>query len=491
MVITNVRTVTPTHWIPPTNSAHYKVTVERTDGTIDDITTKLITMRIKDAATSSIGNFEFQLYNVNNSYGKVWTGMEIVRYYCDYGSATPTTLRFRGRMEKTTKENHKFRGSGRSESVFVFTQIINKEYSGIDAGVIVKDLFDTYGQGRYDTSEINITTGVTLDLSFLDISFWDAIQSTCEAAGYYCHVDAALVVQFKEVGSVVNSEEGIVHGFNLVRVGNFAPDIQQVKNQIKVVGGKVDGVQIWYTSDDTTSQTAYGIREKVYTDSSITTHAAAKEYADFLLSKHKDPPVIGDVTGLLLPSIQPGQKIRLSSPLHDLPPGDYTVIAYETTIGSTGRLLTKVTINKEVKTISQVFKDRIQREFRTSGNAGNPDDLAFSDIELFNSSTGTLSKTEITSGVLQVQSGESSGTWISATYSPGTGATIGSIRLDLVGAALSSIVLEVSTDGGSTYYPATRGTVIAINSGTEITVKATLYSTAQIDSLAVKYSTTT
>ena len=155
MVVKNLNNVTPTYWVPPIYTANWRVTVERSDGTIDDITDIILNMKIEDGVTEGIGNFEFEIPNPNETYTDVWTGMEIFRYYADYAAGTPSTLRFRGRIEKPSNENNNMRCTGRSESLFVHEQNVSKDYVDKDAGYAIKDLFDTYGESRFDTSGIN------------------------------------------------------------------------------------------------------------------------------------------------------------------------------------------------------------------------------------------------------------------------------------------------------------------------------------------------
>ena len=388
MVARSLKTIRPKVWVPPIYSANYKVTVERSDGTIDDITDIILHLKIEDGVTQGIGNFEFEIPNPNETYSNVWNGMEIFRYYCDY-AATPTTLRFRGRVEKPSKRNNNVLVTGRSESLFVHGQDIHKDYLNKDIGFIIKDLFDTYGQSRYDTSGIDVSTGTTVTMTFLDLPFWDAIEAVCTAGGYDCYVSASLTVEFFESGSRTNTDEGIVHDYNLIEVGDFAPDLSFIKNQIRVIGGTIDGVQVFYTANDTAAnQTTYGIRRETINDDGIITIAAAKELAEFVLIERKTPPTLGDVKGLLLATIQPGEKIRLSSPLENIPPAAYEIITYVHEISDEG-LFTTVKINKESKRISHVLKERIQREHRRTDASSNVDDLDYSEIELYNEEVGT------------------------------------------------------------------------------------------------------
>ncbi len=490
MTTRSLRGITPVIWVPPTTGANWKVTVTRSDDSVDDITDILLMLKIEDGVTSSIGNFEFEIPNPNETYTNVWTGMEIFRFYCDYGGGVAATLRFRGRIEKPSNQNNNLKVTGRGESLFVQDRDVNATYTAQDGGYIVKDLFDTYDGGRFDTSSIDISTGVTLTLSFLDLPFWDAIESVCTAMGYDCYVDADLVVQFFLAGSITNEDEGIVHDSNLLEVGDFAPDVTFVKNQIKVIGGVVDGVQVMYTAVDLTSQTAYGIRPKTFNDDGLTNFDDVKENADYILADLKDPPTVGDVTGTMLATIKPGDKIRLSSPQENLPPAAYRISHFVHKI-TDGFPTTTVTVNKEAKRLSHVLKDRIQREHRLTDAAGNPNDLDFAEIELFNSASGSYSSTEISQGVLKMTTGNSSGSWTSAAIATANAKNVDEIRIGIVGDNLPGCTILVSADNGLNYQTVGRDDVIIMGStGKAIKIKLNLAGSAtQIDSVRIQYST--
>ena len=490
MVVRNLRRVTPQVWIPPIYSANYKVTVTRSDGTIDDITDILVSLKINDITTLGIGSFEFQIANPNETYTRAWNGMEIFQFFCDYASV-PTTLRFRGRIERASRASRAMlRVRGRSDALFVQGQYIMKNYVDQDIGYIIKDLFDTYGQGRYDTSGINTSTGITLSMSFRSIAFWDAIETVCNASGYDCYVASDLSIKFFESGSITNSGEAIVHDYNLVEVGDFSQDLTAIKNQIRVIGGEVDGVRVRYTANDLDSQALYGIRREEINDDGILTLAAAKDFAEGVLLDLKNPPIIGEVKGILLATIQPGENIRLSSPIDGIDPGLYKIISYIHEIGNDG-LFTTVSINKEDKKISHVLKERIQRENRLSGGSSNTDDLDYADIELFNEFSGTYSNTGIANGVLQLNAGEFFGDWISPQYGPSDGRTIDKVKVDLTGENLPGVIIKVSTDGGVVYTPVNKNTAVTFGVGNSVIVKLELTTGTRIDSIVVQYSMTT
>jgi hypothetical protein len=490
MVVKNLQTIIPHVWIPPICTANYKVTVERTDGTIDDITDILLSMKIEDGPTSTIGGFEFEIPNPNETYTGVWTGMEIFRYYCDYAAGVASTLRFRGRIEKPSYRNNNVLVTGRGEGLFVQGISVIKDYDTKDVGYIIKDIFDTYAESRFDTSTINVSTGVTLTISFSDLPFWEAIEAVCEAAGYDCYVNCNLIVKLFETGTEVNTGEAIVHDYNLVEVGDFAPDLSTVKNQIRLIGGSVDGVQVMYTANDTASQTAYGIKREPVTDDGIVSFEVAKEYAEYLLEKYKTPEIEGEVKGILLATIQPGESIRLSSPLENIPPGTYRIVSYTHEIGNEG-LYTTVTINKGAKKVSDVLKERIQREHKQTSSSTNPDDLDYSEMELFNANVGSMSGTKISDGVLLLIDEATPGTWISPAYGPGDGRVFDDMKIDIFGDNLPGATIGVSINNGVSFQTVNKATKFTLSAGTSVMIKLTLTSTTQIDSLLIQYSMTT
>lgn len=491
MAVKNIQTKRPKIWIPPLYSANYKITVERNDGTLDDITDIILNMTIEDGVTEGIGNFKFEVPNGNETYTTTWTGMEIFRYYSDYATDA-TTLRFRGRIEKPSKIDNNIVCTGRGEALFVHGQNVFKSYIAQDSGVAIKDLFDTYGESRYDTSEIPLSTGELITLTFTDLPFWDAIEAICTSSGYDCYVNASLVVKFFAQGSIINSIEGIIHDNNLISTGDFASDNTYIRNQIRVTGGTINGVKVRYTANDLVSQASKGIRSKNIINDGIITFDAAKELANFELTNNTAEPNVGKIKCTLLSTIQPGEKLRISDPLNNIQPGTYRIIQYEHNIDMSGDLTTTVIMNKKPRTLSLILKDRIKRENETPDSTDNQYNLDFATIELFNESTGSFINTQASDGILQLTPGKTTGKWISPTYSSATGTDITKILIALVGDNLPGVTIEVSTNNGISYTTVTRDELINFSvTGKSIKVRLSLLgSTTQIDSMQLQYSTT-
>ena len=67
-------------WTPPIYTTLYKLEVIRADGTIDNITDLVHACEIEDGVTDTIGRFEFEIWDPNETYVTAWTGNEVFKY---------------------------------------------------------------------------------------------------------------------------------------------------------------------------------------------------------------------------------------------------------------------------------------------------------------------------------------------------------------------------------------------------------------------------
>jgi len=484
--VRGLQRIRPFVWIPPVVTANYRITVE-SDGVEEDITDIAFPFTVEDGVTDGIGNFEFTVPNVNETYTKKWTGMEIFRYYCDYASGVASTLRFRGRLENPRKNGNNVTATGRSETLFVHGTNIQRDYQNVDAGAIIFDLFTTYAGGRFDLTEINQTTGILLTFTFSETPFWDAIEAVSDAAGYDCFVSALLVAKFFERGTILNTEDALVHDKNILFTGDFTDDVTLVKNKFKIVGGTIGGVQVRHTANDTESQNRYGVRDETINDDGIITYAAAVEFGDSLLDLSKNPPQIGEVRGIMLATIQPGDSLLISDPLNGIDPKYYKTRSFIHAFTEQEGLTTQVVINKSSRKVSRIFRENIQRAFKKTNTSGDTDDLGFSEIELFDDNSGTHLGTEIVGGLLRLASGQSSGTWTSYQFANNT-TNINKVKLNIFGDNISDVTIEISVDNGGTYQELTRGALVTMGAGTSALIRLSLITGATVDSLQFQYS---
>jgi len=467
-------------YISPPRPAKYKLTIDD-----EDVTNKIVNLEVEDGVTDIIGRFSIEFYNPNNIYTNKWTGMETVRYYKDY-ETTATTLRFRGRIEKISYQGHKIKLTGRSEALKFLNITVTKSYINENCDVILKDLIDNYGSS-FTYVNVNLCTA-KLTVNWSQKPFWECVQELCTASGYDCYVDASLDFHFNIKGSVKNIVEGIIHNKNLVSVGDYGDDIVQSKNRIIVYGAEKDGIKQIYTAEDTANQAIYGIREKVINDSNVTTYEQAKDLADYELAKSKEPVTVGEVKGILLATIQPGEQILVSSPNDNIPGAHYNIVSYKDQVGE-GKFFTTVRINKEPKKVSDILKDNIQNIDKAGDKSINPEEMRYSYDFLFDADSGTHANTEISGGNLQLETGNTSGNWISPRRT--VNANITDAYIVAVGEDLSNIIFQVSSNDGVNYEACSnKSRITLINQEKKLRVKVIFSAaTARLDSLQVQYKT--
>jgi hypothetical protein len=477
--VMNIKKIRPVIWIPPQSTPEYRITVEK-DGVEEDITQLCSDITVEDYVTESIGKFSFNIYNGNDEHTNKWIGNEIFRYCND------TTLAFRGRIEIPSKQTFKLNVFGRSESLVFLEKKVTKQYVNTECSAILRDIIDTYGAG-FTYNNVNTST-IAVTINWYRKPFWDCVKDLCVAAGFEAWVGPDLDFYFFQSGSVDNQMDAIVHDINLIEVQDFAPDITQVKNQIRVNGASIAGAQVLYTANDTTSQALYGVRIEDINDNGITSYEQAVDTGEYELSVKKDPPLFGSVqAAYLLGDYKPGEKIRISAPSENLPYNYYVGIGYKDELKfEQGQLMTTVYLSKLARQISTVLKDRIQTENALGTVYSNPYDMDDGYISHFDEVSGTPNNTAISNSTLYATS--VGGYWISPVRTLNQNIT--QAYLILTGNELQNVTVEVSGNGGSSYVSITNGSLanLGASSGIELVYKVTLATTtASVDSVNMMY----
>jgi len=467
-------------WVPPTYAPLYKLEIVRNDGTEDDITDYIYSAEIVDGVTDTIGNFEIEIDNSDESRTGIWTGNEVFNFYCDYATSA-TTKRFRGRIEKVSYQDYKIKVIGRAESVKLLNVTVTQSYEGEETSVVLKDLFDKYAT---DFTYSNVNTSTTnVTFNWYQKPFWECVQDLCHSAGFDAYIDSSLDCHYFESGTVDNSTEAVVHESNLIEVGDFANDYSLIKNRVIVYGAEIEDMPLFKTAEDSDSISENGVKELIIKDTNITTETQCQERADYELSLSKDPPLVGDVSSIGLATIQPGERIRISAPNSNLPPSFYKIISYKHKIE--GFMQTTLTIEKEPKKVYHVIKETISQGQKLT-ETPNPNEMRYSWLFDFNSDSGTHSSTEITGGVLKTD-GSASGTWISDTNAIGENVTV--VELRAKGESLPGTNYYVSSDGGITYQSISLNTALTLSPpGQNLKIKIELNSAdTQIDAISLLY----
>lgn len=487
MAVRNIYKPASYVWIPPYSTPKYKITVEK-DGVEEDITNLCGNIVVEDYCTESIGKFSFEIYNPSETYTNKWIGNEIFRYYKNIENTT--TLFFRGRLEKISKVGYKLKVDGRSESLKFMTLLVTKQYTSTDTSTILNDLISTYASGFTGT---NVTTsGVSITVNWYRKPFWTCVQELCTAAGFECYVDANLDFHYFLSASIDNEDDAIVHNFNMIELEEFTPDVSQVRNKIKVSGAIQEGIQIFYTANDTTSQSLYGIKEEAINDDNITSYTQAVEIGTFELERLKDPPLTGSIiSAYLLNSYKPGENIRISAPSEGLNPGMYIGVGYKDELNfEGGSLQSTVYLNKEPRKVSHILKDRIEQENSTKSTPINPYDMASSYDFLFDVNSGTHTNTNIANSVLYPTA--IGGFWVSNLGDRQTTSNVSEVYLYLDGTELNNVTVQVSCNGGASYQTLTNKvkTTMTTAIGTNVLLKVTFATvTASLNSLSLQYNT--
>jgi len=486
VAVRNIRRVKAFAWVPPNTSAEFNFELIKKDGTIVDFTDRWEAVQIMDGVTEGIGTFKLKIPDPNEEFHNAFLGGEQFLYRSDYATSA-TTLRFKGRIEKVGHQNNTFMASGRSEALFVADVTVTQTFEGQDAADIVRSLFSIYGEGRFTTTNVEASTGQTLNLAFRQKPFWKCIEEICLAVDRSCYVDATDDVHFFEKGTQINNDESIIHEFNLLDQSDFSDDLAQVRNRIVFYGANIDGGQILYTAEDKDSIAEFGVKEEIINDQNVSTFNEAQENAESILAFKKDPPKVGDVKSILLATVRPGDSFYISNPSGNLPPARYNTISYEHDF-SQDLLSTKVTIERKSRQLSQLLKRRVETENDLQNASENPHELRFSRVVTYvNEDTASETNVEQVNGVLKLVSA-GSGVWLSGSRI--LPANLNNVFVRTFGDALTGVTVEVSGNGGVTFQEIAADTLANISeaTGTNLVIQVTLDDLAtQLDTLTLFY----
>lgn len=471
-------------WIPPQYNLIHKI--ELYDGTTaTDVTDIVIEGDYNDGVTELIGNFSFKIDNSTQAYTDLFSPYDKIRIYLDYGTEA-TTMRFVGLIERISKSEHTLVITGRGTAAKFIGKNVTYWAINMPRSTILSQIISQYFT-ELTTTNLE-SDAVTATVNYVDMPFFDVVEEICSAAGFDAYIDKDNDFHYFESGSRQNTTEAVVHGYNLIETGDFSPDASNIYNKVKVYGAEIGGMPIIATAQDTTSQTTYGIKELKINDSSIITTTQAQARADYELSINKDPPIIGEVTSLGLPTIAPGEMIRISDPMNGLDPNYYAIQGFTHKFSNDEPVMTTLTVQKQRSTIPKILKKRIKFESRITATT-NPFELDYSEIFDFSTDTGTHDDTEIeinpatNQGVLKTTGG-ATGTWISETISLDD--NIAGFEIRFSGSNLEGTEFSISTNGGITYNPVWYGR--SVPTGQDIKIKVSLKSaSARLDTLAFLY----
>ncbi|HED06287.1 MAG TPA: hypothetical protein ENI61_06360 [Ignavibacteria bacterium] len=490
--IGNVKPIQAIHFIPPKFNPIYKIELVSSTETID-VTKSLVDGDFTEGVTGTIGSFNFKILDPSNNYSDKINEYDLVNLYIDYGTAA-TTLRFSGKIERKVNTEHIYLElTGRSLAMITTGVNVIYDSGGLKArSIILKEIIDKYFSGVISTSGIEDDL-TEVEKVYSEVPFWDIVEELCNSGKYDAYISTSLIMNYFVRGSRENKTEAIVENRNLIQTIEFAKDTEELVTKVRVYGKSVEGIPVLATSSSNTNLTG-GIDKVLKIDNTnITNVTQAKEFADQKYAANNFLPTIGSIKSLMLPTLLPGEKLRIVSPTNNIPPLYYEIYSYTHTFSSSGSPITTVNIKKPRLNLPGILKKNIK--FKTDITASdNPYSLDSSYIFDFKSDTGTHSGTAIkinsSTGKGELYSPGGFGTWTSPIVT--TSLRLSAIYPKLSGTDLKSVLLRVSSDGGNIYTPMvagikslpsgknTRFQIIINSTTTNITAAGFLYSTYDI-----------
>ena len=495
MAVRNIRGIggrkpIPIHvWIPPVFSAIYKIEVY--DGTTTtDVTDYVIEGEYTDGVTETIGNFSFKVDNSTQNYSTTFNLYNQIKIYMNYG-ATATDLVFVGMIERLSKAKSNLIITGRGAAAKVIGKNITYAATDKARATILSEIIAANFSTILTTNNLEADT-TTLTVNYYEKPFWDIVEEICQIGGRDAYVDKDFDFNYFVTGSRANTTEAVVHTYNLIETGDFTPDASTIANKVRVYGLSTAGLPLISTSSDSSSQATYDDKDLKITDESIISASQIQSRSDYELARYKDPPTIGTVISLGLPTLLPGEKLRVSDPLNSVDPDYYQINKFTHKFSNDNPFMTEVTIQREHTSIPKILRKSIKQsaELMTSVNAN---DLDYSYIWDFNTAMGTHSNTQISispnatppEGVLKTTGG-ATGTWESDVLE--LGSNISAVEVRIAGQNTAGTQLFVSTDGGTVYNTVLSGDT-TITAGRDIKIKVVINSaTTEITAVALLYN---
>lgn len=424
------------------------------------------------------------LVDSEGDYAREYTGGETIEFFCDMVDGT--TSIWKGTLEHPKR---KFGGAYTLELIGSDFQAdltditVTEEYTNENCEDILRDIISKYLTG-YTTTNVGDST-VETTIKWNNKPFFDCVLDLCEIAEYDAYVDTDKDFHFFERESITNDSESIVWNDTLMEIKNFGADQTDVRNRIIVYGEDESGLPIVYQADDTTSQTANGVKEKIIKDSSARTYEQCKSIGDGTLAAEKDKANKGEVSSLIVPTMRPGQMVWLTNPVQDIT-DTFRLIKYTHKYPEYATTL----IFAKDKTIPTIFKERKKAEL-ASENLTNPFKMKGSLNLTFDTEddydTTASSTVELSESNLIVTSGNSSGVMVSNRRTTTTDIT--AVHLKIKGDFLSGTTYSVSTNDGGDWETISSETLKTLSStGKNLRLKINLTSAdTRIDSVSLLY----
>ena len=284
----------------------------------EDVTSYTHATNVMRRCNDGVCSAGITLVNKHARYTNKWTGAEVVKVYHDYVDATHQV--FEGRMDEGAL------GAGMSGLIFnVFARDYGVEAlevpvykfwtSAVTCDTVFKALIDGYMSGYTYTGVDAFTT--TMQPEWEGVPLWQCLKEIAEKCGalFYCgdHSHGWHDWQMFKSGSRTCLDEMIALKGNINRFSNKW-SLLPIKNFVTVQAQSVEGLPLYRSAENLTSQSLYWKKWKSVTESNIRGNDYCQARADTFLDENDDKKYYGDFMSISLPKLLPGSQMLVIAP---------------------------------------------------------------------------------------------------------------------------------------------------------------------------------
>ena len=384
------------------------------DGT--DETSKIDQVEFVKPNTTGIGTFKVRLKNASGRISGLYKEGSVVKFF--YDNIDASRRQFWGRVDypKEIIGGSQFLELiGRHRSFILAETKVNYAATNADPADILRAIIDQLPD-EYGFTKNNIETiGITVDVEWNYVNFWDCVIELCEKAQTDCRIDDDLDFYFHKRDTKVNNNEYIAEGINHIRTIEHGKDDFQEKTRVIAVGQDDKGLPIVYTA--ISSKEGVEKKEFFLRSASANTVQKVKDLAIGKLRELEVRPKQSRYISIGLETLESGQNIHVSVPrqqIFEIPRVLQVKIRFNTR-GRSGGVRYETIMERELNGIPQILLESIRNE-RKVAIVQNSNKLNFSHNFDFNNDnlTESHSQTEVRDGLLKLSdSAFNNGRWIS------------------------------------------------------------------------------
>ena len=450
--------------LPRPHNHRYKITLAG-----DTITNDSFEVTWVKPVTEETGKFTLIINNNRDDYTNSFSTDDALKVYLDWGE-TPSTKVFEGFVESIEKVfdnsyGHTLKIKGKHVAGELLGVLVTGKFDDTPAYAVLNQLIADKAPSGFTNTNVENTgaCATTITKTFSDAPFWEAVNDICKLCSCDCYVDDDKDFHFFASNSKECVLDIVNYKDNLLDIGGIGLDNADKVNEVRTYGSDENGLPIIATSGS-------GNRQKVVKEDAISSMAEASELAS--AEENSAETEKGSTKCLGMTHINPGELIWVSYPPQKIQ-AQYKVYEVKSKI-KMGYFTTELELEIPRRNVSWLLRENIRKGLKTE-SLDNPNDMGYSFNEEFNDDNGSHTNTEEVDSQLKLQSGQSSGNWVSDVHSASV--EPGYVEIRVSGQDLLSSTIAVSVDGGASYESLTENELHAVlGSGSNVKVKFSLVS---------------